>query len=257
MSPSNVRLGYTASAGVYAPGAAVSGWTVSVPAGSARVYAGLPQGSSHRLLATIVTGDSHVISGLSSGEVVSVQATSAFAWTLTEPVGGPTPTPTGTATPTPTSTTTPPPTTACTDPTTCDPVDWIESRWRCNLPGCTYGDWVGGVISWPSWAAYSDNARSGASSRTVYSVDGDLLHPYMGAWASGCEVTVVSGAALIIEWKRGSDTWRETLVEEGESHVIQLAAGEDGAMIETPNNVEPFSVTLQNCTPQPVDQTSP
>ncbi len=55
----------------------------------------------------------------------------------------------------------------------------------------------------------------------------------MGAWADGCEVTAVSGLVLIIEWERGTDQWRETYLDPGESHVIDLVSPEDGAMIET------------------------
>jgi hypothetical protein len=74
----------------------------------------------------------------------------------------------------------------------------------------------------------------------------------MGSWATGCQLTVVDGAVLVIEWKRGSNSWRQTLVNAGESYTINLVGDEDGAMLETPNNTVPFHVTLQNCNPQPL-----
>ena len=74
----------------------------------------------------------------------------------------------------------------------------------------------------------------------------------MGSWANGCKVTAQSGIVLIIEWQRGSEAWRETWLNPGETHVIQLTSPENGAMIESYDNAPQFSVTLQNCTPQPL-----
>ncbi|HEY7533550.1 MAG TPA: hypothetical protein VH681_12325, partial [Nitrospiraceae bacterium] len=143
--------------------------------------------------------------------------------------------------------------TACTDPTTCNPVVAIPALWRCNLPDCIFLDWEGGVIAWPSWSAYQSNARSFDQSRSVYSMSGNQpLYPYMGSWADGCEVTAVSGTALIIEWKRGTDVWRETYLQPGQSHTIDLVSPEDNAMIESPAGAINFSVSLANCTPQDI-----
>jgi hypothetical protein len=73
----------------------------------------------------------------------------------------------------------------------------------------------------------------------------------MGAWADGCEVTALSGIVLIIEWQRGTDIWRETVLTPGDVYVINLHAPEDGAMIETTDGHGGFfSVSLRNCTPQ-------
>lgn len=74
----------------------------------------------------------------------------------------------------------------------------------------------------------------------------------MGNWADGCEVTAVSGNVLIIEWERGTEVWRETHLGPGQTYVIDLIGSEDGAMIETNEFPEGFSVTLSNCTPQPL-----
>jgi hypothetical protein len=76
----------------------------------------------------------------------------------------------------------------------------------------------------------------------------------MGAWAQGCEVTGESGTVLIIEWQRGTDVWRETWLQPGQSHVIDLVPPEDGAMIETYDGSPGFSASLRNCTPQPIQQ---
>jgi hypothetical protein len=62
----------------------------------------------------------------------------------------------------------------------------------------------------------------------------------------------VSGTVLIIEWQRGTDSWRETWLEPGQSHVIDLVAPEDGAMIETFEGSPGFSAALSHCTPQPI-----
>jgi glycosyl hydrolase family 114 len=160
--------------------------------------------------------------------------------------GSPTLTPTSIA-PTPTITST---VTSCIDPTTCNPVSAIAAHWKCNIVGCSASDWTGSVISWPSWSAYQTNARTGNNSRSVYSFQDDPLYPYMGSWAEGCQVTAVSGITLIIEWQRGTDTWRETYLNPGQSHTIHLISPENGAMIEAPDGVTSFSVSLANCNPQ-------
>jgi hypothetical protein len=76
----------------------------------------------------------------------------------------------------------------------------------------------------------------------------------MGSWAHGCQVTAVVGTVLIIEWERGAETWRETLLSEGETHTIQLQSPENGAMIEVNEGYPGFRVSLQNCTPQAVQR---
>lgn len=138
------------------------------------------------------------------------------------------------------------------DPMRDNPVSCIPARWVCNVPGMKCSNWLGSVIAWPSWAAYECNARAGHASRTVYSkLDGRVLYPYMGPWASGGKVTVIRGEVLIIEWKRGSEVWRETRLGPGDSYTIGLLAHEDNAMIEAPNGETPeFTVRLENFKPQ-------
>ncbi len=237
LSPQSNRLGYTVSAAIYLPESTASGKSITLSSGTAAIYAGLPDAISHRLVTTLNAGQTFFISGLAAGEVMSLQSQGQFAYALTE--GGPTPT----ATPG-----------ACVDPTTCNPVTAIQSYWRCNTPGCTDPDWEGAVISWPSWSAFESNARAGNQSRTVYSLDGEVLYPYMGSWANGCQVTAVAGTVLIIEWQRGTEQWREIYLEPGESHTITLVYPEDGAMIEGPDFSPGFAVMLENCTPQVIDK---
>jgi hypothetical protein len=238
--PIRVRHGYTVSHDVYATAQKVLGWEVSVTGGNATVYAGIPSGS-HSSLASLQAGQSFTVPALGTGFVVSVQSDAGFRYTVEE----------GSVPPS-----SPPPAPACTDPTACDPVSWIASEWRYNGPDTDPGPWFGGVIAWPSWSAYSSNNRAGENSRTVYSESGEELYPYMGEWADGCEVEVVSGGVLIVEWERGLDEWRETNLSAGDSYTINLVDSENGAMIETQNNSEPFEVSLSNCTPQQIDKGS-
>jgi hypothetical protein len=225
------RLGYSVSPAVYLPSGYANGATIEITSGVAQAFAGTPDAPSHRFLATIDAGESILVEGLQTGEVLSLQSANAFSYRAI--LGVPPP---------------PPP-----DPPEGEIIESILAYWRCVEPGCTSADWVGQVIDWPSWAAYQTNARSGGNGRAVYSDSGEPLYPYMGSWASGCEVTVVSGRVLIIEWERGTDVWRATLLEVGETYVIALTHPEDGAMIESEDYAPGFSVILNNCEPQPLD----
>ena len=234
VNPISNRHGYTTSAPVYAPGATTADYQVTIHSGSASIYAGTPNGS-HRLIAAVGSGETATLPVLGAGEVFSVQSDNGFTYTLTP--GDPLP----------------PPELPCQDPLTCDPVEWVSALWTCDIPGCTLGDWVGGVIAWPAWSAHASNARTGDNSRTVYDHEGKKLYPYMGPWADGCEVTAVTGEILVIEWERGTDEWRETLVRPGDTYTIDLVGAENGAMLETPNNLEPFTASFANCTPEPIN----
>ena len=227
------RLGYTVSADVYLRAAAANGADITIVSGTASAYAGPPGGSSHRWLGTIEAGNTFHVSGLAEGEVLSVQADDAFTYEATLPP--------------------PAEDDPDDDPDPGEIVHSVSAFWRCNTPGCVSSDWTGAVVAWPSWAAYQTNARAGEMSRSVFGADGAPLHPYMGAWAEGCKVTAVSGIVLVIEWQRGTDSWRETWLEPGQSHVIHLSSPEDGAMIESHEGSTGFSAGLKNCTPQPLD----
>jgi len=221
-------LGYGLSSGAYLPSSVANGTFVMLDSGSATLYAGLPAHSNHRPLATLNTGGSYFVQGLASGEVLSVQSSSAFTYRIDVPQMPPVP-PDG------------------------EIMESVAASWRCETFGCNNSpDWHGAVINWPYWSAYSDNARSGDQLRTVYSTSGALLYPYMGPWANGCEITVTSGNVLIVEWHRGSDVWREKWLGPGDTHVINLTAPEDGVLIESDGWQGGFSVSVRNCTPQPL-----
>jgi len=224
------RLGYTASAAVYLPAARANAAELSIDAGAASVYAGRPGDESHRLIANLATGESLHVTGLAAGEVLSVQSDAAFTARAALPPPG--------------------------DPGPDDPggqlVESTQAWWRCNIPECSGADWTGAVIAWPAWAAHQNNSRAGDQSRSVFAADGTPLYPYMGVWAQGCEVTCKSGTVLIIEWQRGTDSWRATWLDPGQSHTIDLVSPEDGAMIETTDGSPGFTATLRNCTPLPL-----
>jgi hypothetical protein len=226
----NTQLGYLVSAGIYLPGVRANGTDISIETGEATVYWGFPDEESLRWLATLGAGDMFHVDGIPDDSVLSVQADAPFTYRIDLP---------------PSSDPGPGGAPAVAIPST-------QAFWRCNLPGCAYPDWTGAVIGWPSWAAYQTNARSGDQSRSVFSADGMPLYPYMGSWAQSCEVTAESGVAQIIEWQRGTDVWRETWLYPRQSHVIDLVSPEDGAMIETYDGSPGFSVSLRNCTPQPI-----
>ncbi|HEY3496737.1 MAG TPA: hypothetical protein VGK73_18690, partial [Polyangiaceae bacterium] len=65
-------------------------------------------------------------------------------------------------------------------------------------------------------------------------------------------VTANAGIVLIIEWERGTDEWRETYLEPGDSYTINLTGSEDGAMIESYEGSPGFNATVTNCTPQAI-----
>ena len=231
--PVSRRLGYTVSPGIYLPAAVANGLTIALETGMATAYAGPLDTVHHRRLATIEPGHPYAVAGLAPGEVLSVQGPSAFSYVLRgsrqAPPGAPS------------------------SPRVSGEVHHaIVAHWRCDVPECKGADWHGAVVTWPSWAAYQNNHRSGDHSRSVFSSTGESLYPYMGLWADGCEVTALSGLVLLIEWERGNDKWRETRLQPGQKHVIHLTPPENGAMIETEDNGPAFTVSLQNCRPKPV-----
>ena len=225
VEPTRVRYGYTVSHDVYAAATKVAGWKVTVVAGNASVYAGTPNGSHSGW--RLPAGQSFTLPARGAGEVVSVQSGGDFQYTLTP--GTP-----------PTQEPTEEPTARLHRPDRLRSGLMGRQCMEVQRNGSHPGDWAGGVITWPSWSAFASNNRAGFDSRTVYSVSGQKLYPYMGEWADGCEIEVVSGGVLIIEWERGLDGWRETYLSAGDTYTINLVGSENGAMIETPNNVEPF-----------------
>ena len=260
----SVRHGYTTSQPVYLPASAANGALITIVKGAAALHAGLPLADHHRLLVTLKDGESATVSGLADGEVLSVQGEAPFSWRLAWPADTPTPAPSPAPSPalastpaiTPATTPSIPAAAASPPPNIEAPregrvIESTATEWRCDPPGCA-GNWYSHTIAWPAWSAYSDNARAGDKFRRTYGPRGEVLHPYMGKWAHGCRVTSVSGVVLIIEWQRGSETWRETYLDRNETYRIDLTPPFDGAMIESFDDSPGFSVKLKNCKPQPL-----
>ena len=228
------RLGYTASATMYLFGSRANGVDIWIATGTADLLAGLPGDMWPRTLATLHAGEAFHVTGLGNGEVLSAQSDQPFTYWVRLP---PASDPPG-------------------DPPSGGPgalMQAFPALWRCNdVPGCFSDDWTGAVIAWPSSTAYSSNDRPGNLSRSVFAWDDTRLYPYMGAWAEGCEITGESGIARVIEWQRGSGQWRDTWLYPGQSHVIRLVPPEDGALIEGYDASPGFSVSVRNCTPQPL-----
>ena len=239
--PFATRLGYTVSAAIYLPAAQADGADFSVETGTATVHAGSLAAVTHRVLATIKANESLHVSGIASGEVVSVQGNAPFTYRVAL---HPAPPPNQ-----------PPPQNPPRPPDSGGRVvNSIAARWPCNkVPGCFSDPWTGAVITWPAWSAKQSNGRSGNVSRSVFSVAGEPLYPYMGAWAEGCEVTAEAGAVQVVEWQHGAEQWRSTVLQPGESHVIHLIPPENGALIEAVEGVTSFRVSLRNCTPQRIE----
>lgn len=80
VQPVGTRLGYTVTPAAYLPAASANGLTVTIDFGSARVYAGEPQESSHTRLALLSAGGSFDVSGLDPDEVLSVQSDDPFGY---------------------------------------------------------------------------------------------------------------------------------------------------------------------------------
>ncbi|MGD9695521.1 MAG: hypothetical protein AB7V42_07675 [Thermoleophilia bacterium] len=228
------RDGGGSPARIYLPASRANGLVLTVTAGTATARAVSATGMVVRDVATLTPGASHTVSGLAAGEALFVASPAAAGFTMAaDPADPPGP--------------------DCTNPLTCDPVDSILTSWKCNIPACTGDDWGGQVIAWPSWAAYSDNARTGDNSRTTFEMDtGEKLYPYAGPWIDGCKITATYEHILIIEWKRGTDVWRPTYLAPGQSHVISLQGDEDNVLIESPDNWVQFGAKIENCTPQPI-----
>jgi hypothetical protein len=222
------KLGYTATQGVYLPHNWVAGTTITVRSGTATAYVDAPNSTLHNAITTISPGGTYTFTAISPGQVLSLTGTAAFEYELT--LGAFVPNPP-----------TPPANVILSTPT----------EWRCDFANCP-GNWYSHTIPWPSWSAYSDNARAGEKFRRTYGPNGEVIHPYMGKWAHGCRVTSVSGVVLIIEWQRGTETWRETYLDRNQTYTINLTPPFDGAMIESYDESPGFSVTLENCNPQPL-----
>ena len=242
------RLGYTVSAAIYLPATKANGVEIAVETGAATVHAGLPGDPSHRVLATVAAGQAFRVNGLAAAEVLSVQNEAPFRYRATFFAPGP---PTPTPTPTPTKPPAEPPPRRPPGTSGGRMVRAIPARWKCHkTPGCFSDPWTGAVIGWPDGTAHQGNGRTGNVLRFVYSVGGEPLYPYMGAWAEGCEVTAESGSVQVVEWQYGAEQWRSTLLAPRQYHIIHLVPPENGALIEAAEGTTAFTVSLRNCNPQ-------
>jgi len=222
-NPGSARYDYAASKGIYLTADVATGLEITVETGVAYVFVGTTDGRDV-VVATLSNGASYVVSNLAPGDVVSLEGNSPFTYRVEPP-----------------------------DPDRPVLIESVAAYWHCDMQGCDLAPWTGRVIDWNHWSAYQSNARSAEStSRTIYDGNGEPLHPYMGAWADGCTVNAIEGQVLIVEWERGTDVWRETYLDPGESYTINLIGSEDGALIESNDINGPFSVTLEGCQPEPL-----
>lgn len=218
------RLDYVSDRAIYLPRAYADGAKISIVSGSASVRAGHGNATEFRLLRALNAGETFVVSSanLASGEVISVTSGSQF--TFTAELSATPPAPVG------------------------DEYSTVPTFWRCNTEGCTAADWDAHSVPWQDWSAYSYNGRTGTNGRTTYDEAGGLIYPYMGNWADGCVVSVVSGIAVVIdEWEHGTDTWSQTAIGPGETHTVRAPGPNDAALFESWG---PFTVAVTNCTPQ-------
>jgi len=224
------RLGYTTSAPIYLGAREANGLTISLTAGSATVYAGSLNTPAHRVLAALTTDSPpQLVTGVAPGEVMSVLGNETFSYATAPPLPDPV---------------------LASDVPPGQVVRSVSARWYCASSSCNGEPWPGAVIPWPAWAAVQGNGRSGDQGRLVYAKEsGRPLYAYMGAWANGCRITARSGRAEVVEWRHGDESWRRTFLNPGETHVVQLKPPENGALIEAPEGVTEFSVSLESCTP--------
>ncbi len=228
MSALSGRLGYTTSAAVYAPASSANGVSVGLISGSATVYAGLPDATSHRVLGWISAGQSFTISGLAAGEVVSVQSSGQFTYTTTTQPATTTTQPAttttqpattttqpattttqpattttqpATTTTQPATTTTQPattttqPSTTTTQPSTTTsgpgtgPAASVNVTWTCSSSPCPWGSPIGNpALVWPA-------SMSALSGRLGYTTSAAVYAP--ASSANGVSVGLISGSATV------------------------------------------------------------
>ena len=175
MSPVANRLGYTVSSPIYLP--AANGLTLTVTDGNASIYAGLPDAPSHRLIASLSAGQSHDISGITTGEVISLQSSQAVRLHPRHHQPPPPPPP-------PPDDPPPPP-----PPPPVDPSPGASQfvTWTCTSSPCDWGQTLDGHAAvWPS-------AMSPVANRLGYTVSSPIYLPA----ANGLTVTVTDGHASI------------------------------------------------------------
>lgn len=168
-TPSQQRLGYTTSDGIYLPATYANGMALEIFSGVAYVYAGLPNGDSHRLLAQLSPGEgAYQVGGVGAGEVLSVQSSDVFRFAVrsADPAAPGDPS-------------------APVDPSQPQPSSRVV--WSCVGSPCPWGATLSGLaLTWPqSLAPVSD--------RLGYSTSTGIYLP--AASANGVTISVPSGSA--------------------------------------------------------------
>ena len=213
--PSRARHGYTVSHDVYAAAQRVVGWTVTVTAGDASLFAGTPNGS-HGPLASLSAGQSFTVPTLSPGVVVSLQGSGGFGYTLTPG--------------------TPPTEEPPEEPT--EPGESVLATWNCTGQPCPWGDQsTGHAAVWPA-AAEPTRARHG------YTVSHDV---YAAAQrVVGWTVTVTAGDASVFAGTQNGSHGPLASLSAGQSFTVPtLSAG----VVVSLQSSDGFGYTLTPGTP--------
>ncbi|UMG91544.1 hypothetical protein [Nocardioides sp. TF02-7] len=215
VAPVRNRHGYTTSAGVYAPGATTSGYQVSVHTGSARVYAGEPDGA-HRLVASVAAGGTTTLPVVAAGEVFSVQADGPFTYTLT------------------------PGTPPAPDPDA--PRSSAYVTWDCTGTPCPWGGQTAGhAVVWPV-------ELSPVRERHGYTTSAGVYVPAQSV--AGFEVSVHTGSAKVYAGEPdGSHRLVASIAAGGTTTLPVVAAGE----VFSVQADDPFTYTLAPGTPPDPD----
>ena len=227
--PVTTRLGYAVSPSPYLPAASANGLTVTIDSGSARVYAGEPQESSHTRLALLSAGDSFDVSDLDPDEVLSVQGDTAFDYHIapTEP-GDPAPDAgvpddpgpdAGTPADAPPPPDAPPPVDAAVPPEGSNASQAIT--WACTGRQCPFGQTLP-----PAQAVVWQVDRWAVTTRLGYTASENVY--LFGARANGANIWIDTGTATVQAGLPG-DVWPRTLatLHAGDSfHVTGVGFGE-------------------------------
>ncbi len=243
------RLGYTTTQPVYLPASRANGMTVTIASGSAGIYVGTPQASSHSQLVFLSAGQSHTINGLATDTVMSIQSGANFTYTSTP---GTTTTTTTTTVPATTTTTTVPATTttvpattttttvpATTTTTTTVPATTTTTvptggggagqfvTWNCTSSPCSWGNSLTGYAA--TWT------QPAVSQRLGYTTTQPVYLP--ASRANGMTVTIASGSAgIYVGTPQASSHSQLVFLSAGQSHTINGLATDTVMSIQSGAN---------------------
>lgn len=204
---STARFGYTVSKPVYLPATRANGTAVRLESGMASLYAGAPDASNHRLIATLGPGEVYEVSGLFAGEGLSVQSDGEFVYEVDvadpsvpeDPPGAPEPPPPGG------------------DPSPSATSQWVT--WNCTSSPCPWGSELSGQAEvWATPAA--------TDSRLGYTTSSPIYLP--AEVANGTRVLLTDGEAALYAGLPGTLSHQlvATLSHGVEYEVLGLLAGE-------------------------------